>query len=157
MKKLTILHVEDSYRQREEFGSGLKSLGYKLIFAVDGVEGLETYKKYMDKKKKIDIILTDYCMPRLDGNTMASLIRREDKEIPIIGYSMSPKNFDEFLFDAVVDKAGRRTVERIHYSIESIFAKNDHKTIEYIKRQNGLLSRMVSKIRQMRIFSKPKV
>jgi CheY-like chemotaxis protein len=76
---LTILCVEDDEDilkiYKELFGLIFK----KVYFAQDGKEGLELFKN-----EKIDIVLTDYYMPRLNGLDMSKEIRKLDESVPII-------------------------------------------------------------------------
>ena len=45
----------------------LKRLGFEVIEATDGLEGLETWKRYRDE---LDIIVSDILMPRMNGPEM---------------------------------------------------------------------------------------
>ena len=48
----------------------LKSAGYNVIEATDGMDGLEKAKA-----KAVDLILTDQNMPRMDGLTLVKSLR----------------------------------------------------------------------------------
>lgn len=50
----------------------IEGLGYGVILARDGVEGLELAKQY-----KPDLVLTDALMPRLDGRQMGRQIKED--------------------------------------------------------------------------------
>jgi two-component system chemotaxis response regulator CheY len=60
-----------------------KGLGleHEIIEAADGVEGWEQYQKHKDD---IQIIFTDWNMPRMDGLQFVKKIREVDKKTPII-------------------------------------------------------------------------
>ncbi|MBN2782469.1 MAG: response regulator [Campylobacterales bacterium] len=79
LRTLTILCVEDEEDIRIIYKSIFSSLAKNVIFASDGVEGLQKYKK-----NHIDIIVTDHQMPHLTGLDMVSEIRKVDENIPII-------------------------------------------------------------------------
>jgi two-component system chemotaxis response regulator CheY len=66
----TILAVDDSASIRQMVSFTLKSAGYDVIEAVDGVDGLDKAKG-----KKADLILTDQNMPRMDGLTLIKSLR----------------------------------------------------------------------------------
>ncbi len=66
----TILTVDDSLSIRQMVTFTLKSAGYNVIEATDGVDGLEKAKA-----KAVDLILTDQNMPRMDGLTMIKSVR----------------------------------------------------------------------------------
>jgi len=79
LESATILCVEDNISTQLIYKSILKSSTKKLICAQSGDEG---YQKYLDNK--IDIIITDYYMPNLNGLEMIKKIREENNDIPII-------------------------------------------------------------------------
>lgn len=66
----TILTVDDSLSIRQMVTFTLKSAGYNVIEATDGVDGLEKAKA-----KAVDLILTDQNMPRMDGLTLIKNLR----------------------------------------------------------------------------------
>ncbi|MEA1955398.1 MAG: response regulator [Campylobacterota bacterium] len=79
LQTLTILCVEDEEDIRYIYNSIFKNLAKTVIFAHDGEDGLEKYKK-----NKIDIIITDQQMPKLNGMDMITKIREFDEDVPII-------------------------------------------------------------------------
>lgn len=58
----TILTIDDSRTMREMLNLALVQAGYRVIQAVDGVEGLEVLQA-----EGADVVITDINMPRLDG------------------------------------------------------------------------------------------
>lgn len=58
----TILTIDDSRTMREMLSMALVQAGYRVLQAVDGVEGLEILKS-----EGADVVITDINMPRLDG------------------------------------------------------------------------------------------
>ena len=76
---LTLLCVEDNKTTQFLYDAILSDLVKKIIFADDGEDG---YQKYLNNK--VDIILSDYDMPILNGLGMIEKVREIDKEIPII-------------------------------------------------------------------------
>ena len=79
LQTLTVLCVEDEADIREIYSSIFKKIAKEVIFADDGQEGLKRYKN-----NKIDIIVTDQQMPKLNGVDMVAKIREIDQDIPII-------------------------------------------------------------------------
>jgi len=75
----TILCVEDDKPTQLIYASILEDSVNDLIFANDGQEG---YEKFL--QNNINIIITDYSMPNLNGLEMIKKIRKEDSQIPII-------------------------------------------------------------------------
>lgn len=66
----TILTVDDSLSIRQMVTFTLKSAGYDVLDAVDGIDGLEKAKA-----NSVDLILTDQNMPRMDGVTLVKNLR----------------------------------------------------------------------------------
>ena len=60
--------------------------GYDVLAARDGVEASEIYER---EKSRIDLVVTDYMMPRLDGVGLAELLACHDSGLPIIMVSGS--------------------------------------------------------------------
>lgn len=58
----TVLTIDDSRTMREMLNLALAQAGYRVIQAVDGVEGLEVLAA-----EGADVVITDINMPRLDG------------------------------------------------------------------------------------------
>ncbi len=77
----TILAVDDSPSIRNMVAFTLKSAGYEVVEAVDGQDGLEKAKA-----KRVNLILTDQNMPRMDGLTLVKNLRSlpDYKTAPIL-------------------------------------------------------------------------
>jgi two-component system, chemotaxis family, chemotaxis protein CheY len=77
----SILAVDDSASIRQMVGFTLKSSGYEVVEAVDGMDGLEKAKG-----KSFNLILTDQNMPRMDGLTLIKNLRAlpQYKTVPIL-------------------------------------------------------------------------
>jgi two-component system cell cycle response regulator DivK len=67
----TILLIEDDVDSARITLRSLRPDGYRLLHALDAATGLE-----MARKEKPDLILLDLGLPDLEGQTLASLIRR---------------------------------------------------------------------------------
>lgn len=66
----TILTVDDSASIRQMVSFTLKSAGYEVFEATDGMDGLEKAKN-----KSFNLILSDQNMPRMDGLTLVKSLR----------------------------------------------------------------------------------
>ena len=66
----TILAVDDSASIRQMVSFTLKSAGYEVVEAVDGMDGLEKAKA-----RNVNLVLTDQNMPRMDGLTLIKSLR----------------------------------------------------------------------------------
>ena len=101
MKDITILVVDDESRMRKLIKDFLIKEDYKVIEAADGEECL---KEFNEKKEKIDLILLDVMMPKLDGWSVLRQIRIESK-VPVIMLTARGEEQDElFGFDLGVDE-----------------------------------------------------
>ncbi len=77
----TILAIDDSASIRQMVAFTLKSSGYEVVEAVDGMDGLDKAKS-----KTFNLILTDQNMPRMDGLTLIKSLRAmpQYKTVPIL-------------------------------------------------------------------------
>ena len=67
LKKLSILYVEDDEMARNQLARTLNRLFKNVILANNGFDGLEKYIKAKKDGIKIDLILSDVNMPKLNG------------------------------------------------------------------------------------------
>lgn len=76
-----ILIVEDDAHLRRAVVDKLKSSGYRVMEAEDGNSGLN-----MAIKERPDLILLDLMLPKMDGLSLLSELRRDDwgKDVPVI-------------------------------------------------------------------------
>lgn len=77
----TILVVEDSITSRMLLKGILESVGYKVKIAVDGMEGFALLRT-----EKIDLVVSDVEMPRLNGFDLTARIRADKKlaALPVV-------------------------------------------------------------------------
>ncbi len=83
----TILMVEDEQNVRKSLKIILEDVGYSIIEAVDGKDAIE---KYNINKDKIDLIILDLLMPKLNGKEVYNNIKNrapDTKFIFISGYT----------------------------------------------------------------------
>lgn len=79
LKSFTLLCVEDSKTTQLIYSSIFEDLVKNIIFANSGEDG---YRKFCNED--IDLIITDYDMPVLNGIDMIKKIREKDRDIPIL-------------------------------------------------------------------------
>jgi two-component system cell cycle sensor histidine kinase/response regulator CckA len=93
----TILVVEDEEELRALNARGLKSRGYTVIEAGNGVEALEELEK---QGRQVDVVVSDVVMPEMDGPTLMKELKQRKPDIKIIfvsGYAEDA--FDKTLPD----------------------------------------------------------
>jgi two-component system chemotaxis response regulator CheY len=66
----SILAVDDSASMRQMVVFTLKGAGYDVVEAQDGEEALQ-----LAKAKKVDLVLTDINMPKMDGIALVRALR----------------------------------------------------------------------------------
>lgn len=88
----TILIVDDSKTVRNLVAFIMKKEGFKVVTAEDGLDGLE--KLY--SSEKIDLIISDINMPRMDGFSFIKSVREQDayRDIPIVVLSTEGQEKD---------------------------------------------------------------
>src|SRR5581483_6247409 len=98
-------------------------IGFDVLTATSGEEGVKLAATH-----HVDVVVTDYEMPGMNGEAVAAAIKKIDPELPIVLFSgstlLSPRG--QHLFDAFCDKAGSRnvlcaTVERMLHKRRSSF------------------------------------
>ena len=70
----TILTVDDSKSMRQAVRFALEPLGYDMVEAEDGVDGLDKLAE-----NHVDLVITDLNMPNLDGIEFIAKVRESGK------------------------------------------------------------------------------
>ena len=96
-----ILIVDDESRMRKLIKDFLAVKGFSILEAEDGEKALQVYE---ENSQKIDLILLDVMMPKLDGWSVLRQIRQTSK-VPIIMLTARGEEQDElFGFELGVDE-----------------------------------------------------
>ena len=77
----TILLVEDEEGLRSLNARGLRSRGYSVIEASNGVEAMEALE---EKNGAVDLVVSDVVMPEMDGPTLLKEMRGRNPDLKII-------------------------------------------------------------------------
>jgi two-component system, cell cycle sensor histidine kinase and response regulator CckA len=77
----TVLFVEDDAMVRRVAVRVLGDAGYRVIAAVDGMDGL---RRSMEHNGTIDLVVTDVVMPGLDGPELARRLRAARPDVKIV-------------------------------------------------------------------------
>ena len=72
--------VEDEFDIQELLKNYLEEAGYQVLCASDGVEAINLYEK---EKEKIDLVLLDVMLPKIDGFGVLELIRKSSV-VPVL-------------------------------------------------------------------------
>ncbi|MBF0201812.1 MAG: transporter substrate-binding domain-containing protein [Desulfamplus sp.] len=87
----TILLIDDEEMITEVGKAMLETMGYQVITAGDGREGVEIFQS---RSQNIDLVILDMIMPVMDGEEAFERIREISPEVPVIlssGYSATGK------------------------------------------------------------------
>ncbi len=85
----TILLIDDEAFIRQTSQPLLESMGYKVLTAENGAQGIEIYT---EKKKIIDLVITDMIMPEMNGHEVFYQLQKVDRNVKVIlssGFSRS--------------------------------------------------------------------
>ncbi len=77
--KNKVLFVEDEADLLLIVSDTLRKVGYDVVAATDGAEGLKLFRTI-----DVDIVVADVMMPRMDGFTMAKEIRKLSPTVPLL-------------------------------------------------------------------------
>ncbi len=91
MEKQRILVVDDDREIVKAIAINLQNEGYEVLTAYDGLQALDIISS-----QRVQLILLDVMMPRLDGLSTTLKIR-EEKNIPIIILSAKSEDTDKVL------------------------------------------------------------
>lgn len=78
LKKLTLLLIEDDKELKDGLSETLSIFFNKILTAENGIEALKILES-----NNIDMIITDYVMPLMDGEEFCRNIRNKNYKIPI--------------------------------------------------------------------------
>jgi signal transduction histidine kinase/CheY-like chemotaxis protein len=99
-RRETVLVVEDEQAVRELACEFLKCAGYSVVTAENGLEALETVKRF---GQSIQLVLTDIVMPKMRGPALAKQLKSVLPDVRIVymtGYLEQTDGSDNFLQDA---------------------------------------------------------
>lgn len=94
-----ILVVEDNVNANRLTSAILRTAGYTVISAFNGVEALEKLES-----NQIDLIVTDIMMPMMDGYQLTTLLRETKHTLPILMLTAKEQALDKYKgFDVGID------------------------------------------------------
>jgi two-component system response regulator AtoC len=75
----TVLIVDDEANLRKVLAAMLRREGYAILTASDGEEAWSLLRTH-----RVDVVLTDLRMPKIDGMTLLERITKERRELPVV-------------------------------------------------------------------------
>ena len=143
LKNLTLLLVEDDEELKESIKETL-ALFFKNVFvAQNGLEALDIYSQ-----NSIDLIITDYVMPIMNGYELCKNIREKNRKIPLV--IMSNYSDKEKLLKSISLELTDYVIKPIEYKqlLETLV-----KMVEKLEREN-LLSFTINNDKKYDFFKK---
>ena len=104
-----VLLVEDNEMNRDMLSRRLTRRGFKVVFAVDGKQGVA-----LARSEKPDIILMDMSLPVMDGWEATRCVKADDatRSVPVIGLTAHAMSGDrEKAIEAGCDDYDTKPVE----------------------------------------------
>lgn len=131
---MTILVVDDEMLIRNVIKEYLLNEGYKVLEAKDGFDALRVISD-----NKVDLIVLDIMMPKMDGFTCLSEIRKTEN-IPVIMLSARKEEIDKLnSFDLGVDDyvtkpfSPKELVARVKAHLKRTTSNNENYTYKNLK------------------------
>lgn len=131
MKDITIMIVDDEARMRKLVKDFLAQKDFKVIEAENGEVAIKLFE---ENKEKLDLILLDVMMPKLDGWSVLRQIRQESN-MPVIMLTARGEEQDElFGFELGVDEyiskpfSPKILVARVQALLNRTKTKKENKT-----------------------------
>ncbi len=119
---LKILCIDDNIHGLTARRVLLEDMGYTVVVARSGREGLEAFHS-----QKPDLIIVDYVMPQMNGGEVIREIKRTNPKLPVIllsGYTES-MGLEEKVPEAdCVMKKGSREVSELASAVTRLFRKS---------------------------------
>lgn len=128
MSEITVLIVDDESRMRKLIRDFLVQKEYKILEAEDGEDAIKVFR---ENQEKINLILLDVMMPKLDGWSVLRQIRQESN-VPIIMLTARGEEQDElFGFELGVDEYISKpfSPKILVARVEALLKRTSHKDI----------------------------
>lgn len=128
-----ILVVDDDADVRFILSAVLEAAGFNVYGAGDGLEAVESLKR-----RRYDVLLTDYRMPKMDGLELLDVARAMWPELPVIvltGDSVSFKQHHSLGAEAfaLIDKPFDRT--HLRNLVAAAASKGSHRVMPQSRRR----------------------
>ncbi len=97
--KKRILVIEDDQEIRSMLEDYLSYLGYEVLTASDGLEGLKEIKS-----RDYDLVITDITMPFVSGIGIISVLKQKHPDIPVIAITGYGYHAEELAHEKRADR-----------------------------------------------------
>lgn len=115
----TVLVIDDEQMIVSLLQMALTKFGYNVETATEGREGIQKFDR-----KFVDIVITDICLPDVDGREVARHIRNSSRNTtPVVAISGTPWMIEDGYFDTVLTKPF--PIKVLHDIIEYLISKSN--------------------------------
>lgn len=121
----TLLWIDDFEVGLAMYKAMFESLGWKVLTASTGEAGVR-----LATRNHVDLVVTDYEMPGMDGAAVAASVKAHNPQIPVIlfsGSTLVPLRARQ-LVDACCDKAGSR--DELLVTVHSLLEKKRTRSLQ---------------------------
>jgi DNA-binding response OmpR family regulator len=105
MKK-TLFIIEDDNHVLSMMQNYFEYLGYQIITASNGMDGLK-----MAESEQYDLVITDIVMPYVSGVGIITIIKDNDPDLPVIAITAYGKNPERLAAEKQADVVLRKPFE----------------------------------------------
>jgi len=177
MIRTRVLLCEDEKDAREILSFYLNTIFEEVVVAEDGLEGLEIYRKNLEKGTVFDLVLTDIKMPNMDGMEMLETIHALNKEqkfiivsayqdeekllqsinLRVLGYFVKPLNVDNVM--SMLQKAKEEVLaeRESNVKINDIYTYEKNEKLLYDEGKIVKLSKRETQVLDILMQSKGKI
>ncbi len=137
----TILVVDDDEGTRHLVRHILTRNGYQVIEAPDGPQALRVARKH---EGRIGLLLTDVCMPRLDGPALAGCLKVERPYLKVLYMSAHSREIlrEELGREAILWKpfTPEDLLDRVRESLAAVESELEQNWREYLRARRAYLA-----------------
>lgn len=137
---LRILYVEDDKEQRSLLSNLLKKKNFNILEAEEPIQALEILNK-----QKVDIIISDFKMPNMDGYEFLNKAKKINPLIPFIiitaygDIDLAVKSIKSGAIDFITKPVQvKELIQKIRTIEKNLFVQKEIETIENIEENNDL-------------------
>ena len=154
-KNFNIIYVEDDEQIRKNLEAIFVDYFKNLYTVHDGKEALETYNKLQNDNIKVDAIISDINMPKMNGISLLKEIRKLDEDIPF--YFTTAYSDENFLLESIKLNVTSYFIKPVE--VETLLEKvvkdcQKYNQNQIIQKQKNELERYLHAIDNVAIVSK---
>ncbi len=154
-QKFNVIYAEDDERVRENLKDIFIDFFKNIYVVSDGAQALEKYKSLKEENTRIDAIISDINMPKMNGISLLKEIRKLDEELPF--YFTTAHTDENYLIEAIRLNVTAYFIKPLE--IENILDKVSKDCQKYnqniiIQKQKNELERYLNAIDNVAIISK---